>query len=322
MILFITNKEDITIDILVDKLNKKSINYYRLNTEDLIEKIDINIDLKQSSFLLYDKIKKIHININNIKSVYYRRPKLPELLLLDNISESERNYLKHECFYILQGIYDFLNIKFWINSYWSILKAENKILQLQVAKKVGLKIPNSLITNNVSLAKKFNSKQECVIKPIKSGFIKDIDDPQIIFTNIFNPLKNEIEKVSLFPTYFQSHIKKQADIRVTIVGKNFFVAKICSQDKKSTSVDWRAGKNYDLKYEHIELPKKVQESCKKFMKALHLNYGALDFILEPNGEYCFLEINPNGQWGWIEKRLNLPISDAIIDLLLNYDKYI
>ncbi len=52
------------------------------------------------------------------------------------------------------------------------------------------------------------------------------------------------------------------------------------------------------------------------MNRLGLRFGALDFLVTPDGEWYFLEINPNGQWAWIEQETGLPISDAIADALL------
>lgn len=317
MILFITNKEDVTVDIIVNKLNERSIPYYRFNTEDLVEEIEVTFDFEHDAAFLYEKRKKLELNLNDVHSVYFRRAKLPEFYSLSDISEIERNYLKKESYYLLQGIYDFLSAKFWLNDYWAIRKAENKIFQLQLAKKTGFNVPDSLITNCIDSAEKFIKEKECIIKPIKTGAIDG--GSKSIFTNILSP-QDELNRIQFFPSFFQQHIKKQADIRLTIVGHHIFSAQINSQDREDTKVDWRAGNSMSLEYNHIRLPDNLISKCRKFMQCLDLNYGALDFILEPSGKFTFLEINPNGQWGWIENRLNLQISDAIIDLLLIHEK--
>ncbi|CAK8712283.1 hypothetical protein GMJAKD_01535 [Candidatus Electrothrix aarhusensis] len=317
MILFITNKEDVTVDIIVNKLNERSIPYYRFNTEELVGEIEVTFDFEHDAVYLYEKRKELKIDLNDIDSVYFRRAKLPELHSLSDVSEAEKNYLKKESFYLLQGIYDFLSVKYWLNDYWAIRKAENKIFQLQLARKIGFKVPDSLITNCIDSAEKFIKEKECIIKPIKTGAIDG--SSKNIFTSILSP-RAELDRIQFFPSFFQQHIKKKADIRVTIVGDQFFSAQINSQDREDTEVDWRAGNSMRLEYNHIELPGNIINKCKEFMQCLGLNYGALDFILEPSGSFTFLEINPNGQWGWIENRLNLQISDAIIDLLLTHEK--
>ena len=51
------------------------------------------------------------------------------------------------------------------------------------------------------------------------------------------------------------------------------------------------------------------------VRRLGLHYGTIDMVLTPDGRYVFLEINPNGQYLWIEKQSGLPITEAVCDLL-------
>ncbi|MNZ28723.1 hypothetical protein D3C78_459550 [compost metagenome] len=51
------------------------------------------------------------------------------------------------------------------------------------------------------------------------------------------------------------------------------------------------------------------------MRRLNLRYGAIDFVCDPQGNLWFLEINPNGQWAWIENLTGYPIAEAIVDEL-------
>jgi glutathione synthase/RimK-type ligase-like ATP-grasp enzyme len=52
------------------------------------------------------------------------------------------------------------------------------------------------------------------------------------------------------------------------------------------------------------------------MSELGLVFGAVDFICTPAGEYVFLEVNPGGEWGMLERDLRLPISEAIAAALV------
>jgi hypothetical protein len=45
--------------------------------------------------------------------------------------------------------------------------------------------------------------------------------------------------------------------------------------------------------------------------------GVPDYSDHPTGNWFFLEINPNGQWGWIENEVGYPISKAIAANLLS-----
>lgn len=318
IILFITNKEDITTDFIVNKLNKLGESYYRLNTEDLISKIGINFDFENHDFEIIDHSKNLIINTKNIRSVYYRRPKLP-LLDYYSIKFGEKKFLLSEITYLLEGFYKILFDKFWISPVFSIREAENKIYQLIKAKKLGFEIPKSLITTNEEKAKYFIElkNQDCVIKAIKTGFIEDNEDPKIIFTSLLKKENlNSLYRVKYFPTFFQNKIDKEADIRITVVGNKIFPAKIKSQAFEDSKIDWRKGSNPTLEYEHFDIPKKLEEKCLKLTKIFGLKFSAIDLILNKNNKYIFLELNPNGQWAWIEKKLEFDISGEITKLLI------
>ena len=65
------------------------------------------------------------------------------------------------------------------------------------------------------------------------------------------------------------------------------------------------------------LPEEIATACQRLMKALNLRFGAVDLVLAPNGQYYFLEINPNGQWLWLEDKLGFPITNKIMEWLRN-----
>ena len=75
-----------------------------------------------------------------------------------------------------------------------------------------------------------------------------------------------------------------------------------------------------LHHEAILLPAEVSERCVALVQQLGLQYGAIDLILDEDDCYTFLEINPNGQWAWIENLTHLPISKEIANLLIRHTK--
>ena len=97
-----------------------------------------------------------------------------------------------------------------------------------------------------------------------------------------------------------------------------FAAAIRSQESRLLRHDWRHHHEFASSqfYTAYRLPAKIERLCVRLVRALGLCFGALDLILTPQGEYVFLEVNPNGQWAWIEDFTGLPISDAIAELLM------
>jgi len=314
-VLVITNKNDITSDFIIQKLKERGVFFYRFNTEELSKNCFVTLDFQKDNFLLYDKILGYRINLKEFSSVYFRRPELPKICL-DNLNDGEHLFLKNEFLYALEGIYKILKNSYWISPVHAIREAENKIYQLELAKSIGLEIPNSIITNSFSDTLNFYDANigKCIVKPIKIGLIEDKYNPKVVFTSYLNKRPDSKTQVETSPNFFQSHIKKKYDVRVIIVGEKVFATLIHSQENQDTKVDWRKGENI-LKHTKFELPKNIIEKCILLLKSLNLRFGAIDFILDTNNNLIFLEINPNGQWAWIEKQTGYQISNEIVNLL-------
>lgn len=318
MILLITNKDDITTDFVVNRLNRTGAAYYRLNTEDLVLGVGINLDIEKNEYLLVDHLRNQKLNLSAVKSVYYRRPGFPKMNA-DSLSDGEAEFVNREVAYVLEGIYKILNDRFWISPVSSIREAENKIYQLLLAQDIGFEIPRSLITTSYGKAEAFlkDSGGCCILKPIRNGQVNDPKNPMIVFTSLITEADIDLlDGVNGCPTYLQSRIEKVSDIRVTVVGKRVFPAKIYSQEFQDTMIDWRKSENAKVRHEKTELPGEIQEKCIELTGRLGLQFGAIDFVLDKAMRYIFLEINPNGQWAWIEKRLGYDISGEIVNLLL------
>ena len=118
------------------------------------------------------------------------------------------------------------------------------------------------------------------------------------------------------PLVIQEYVPKSLEVRATVVGSQVFAAAIHSQQSQRARHDWR---HYDFDktpHEAHTLPEGVSSLCIQLVQSLSLNFGAIDLVLTPDGRYVFLEINPSGQWLWIEELTDLPIGDAIADCLL------
>jgi len=303
MILIITHKEDYTADFVIDKLNKQSIKYYRFNCEDYLN-TNLTINL--------GGIEKFSIEENNcFSSIWYRRTKLPDI---DCVNASEKRYLLNEIDIFLQDLFGVLNSR-WLSKPHAVSNAENKLLQLSLAKEIGFTLPRTLLTTDKNELKGFLSKNSnTIIKPIGRGRIQYSENKaKLIFTSLIGQeVIAEIDSLELTPAIYQEYIEKEYELRVTVVGKDIFTSSVNSQNLDETKVDWRRKK---VKFEQCEMPTSLKEKCLLLMQKLDISFGAFDFIKGKDGEYYFLEVNPNGQWVWVEKDTGLPISDSIIKFL-------
>ena len=203
-----------------------------------------------------------------------------------------------------------------------IRHAENKQLQLQVARELGLDIPRTLTTNDPNAARAFAQSCEdgLVTKMLSSFAIYEEGKELVVFTN---PLKPEdladLSGLNLCPATFQELLPKSLEIRVTVVGQRVMSAAIDSQVSARAAHDWRRdGVRLLQDWKPYQLPLEVEEKIRRLMDYFSLNYGAIDIILTPDEKHVFLELNPCGEFFWLERAPGLPISEAIADLLLNH----
>ena len=308
-VLLITNTSDFTCDYVVRSLKKFGTDFYRLNTNEIGSAVFLSFDFTNNIFTLYDRPKDLRIDLLSIKSVYFRRPELPRIDETD-LTQDEIQFIQLEIRQTLEGLYKILHDAYWISDVDAIRKAENKIYQQVVAKEIGLKIPSGIITNETQSFQAFIEKnKECIVKPIYSGQIGWPQMESVVFTSNLDTMP-EKEQIEFSPSYLQERVEKKYDVRVTVVCEEVFAAHIDSQSNKETQTDWRVGENI-LPHESFPLPDTLKKQCIELVKRFNLQFGAIDFVETLNGEFIFLEINPNGQWAWVETQTGMPISDTI-----------
>jgi glutathione synthase/RimK-type ligase-like ATP-grasp enzyme len=109
-------------------------------------------------------------------------------------------------------------------------------------------------------------------------------------------------------------------VRVTVVGASVFTAAIHSQHDEATRDDCRRKGLLNLPHRVHQLPDEEALRCCELVRRLGLQFGAIDLVYTPESRYVFLEINPNGQYGWVEERTGLSINRAIADALCAAEK--
>lgn len=311
MILLITNQRDLTTDYIVLELQKRGLEYYRLNTEMLPSfRVRMGAESREDWSI---SLEGRTISGKNISAAYFRRPGKPEVN--ENVEAKEyRQYAETEWNAFLKSLYSRLDGR-WLNSPTNIALSEDKPKQLFLAKDIGFLIPELSITNDITAFQNIATDHSVIGKPLRQALI-DGDQEKVIFTTSLPPLSSLDERaLSYAPIIVQHEIKKIYDIRVTVVGNKIFPVAIHSQKNKRTMVDWRSGAVPDLEHEIISLPKTIEKKCKAIVSTLDLKYGAIDLVKDQDNRYWFLEINPNGQWAWVENRTGLPIASAIVDEL-------
>jgi glutathione synthase/RimK-type ligase-like ATP-grasp enzyme len=202
----------------------------------------------------------------------------------------------------------------WMSDPKAVWSAESKILQLSVANRLGFTIPTTVVTNDPAVVQKTYKAfgGQMIVKPIRSGYVEIGDDAFAIYTSqVLAEHLGKVETAQLSPAIYQPLIQKKSDIRLTVAGSKVFCAEIDSQSDPDAAVDWRKTSTPLLPHKRHHPPAGIASMAVELVKSLGLAFGALDFILTPSGDWIFLEINPNGQWLWLDEQLGFGISDEI-----------
>jgi glutathione synthase/RimK-type ligase-like ATP-grasp enzyme len=198
-------------------------------------------------------------------------------------------------------------------------RLDSKEEQLKIADKIGLKIPETTITNNPEEAKQFILKHQNVVAKMQTGFaIYEDGVESVVFTNVINEEKlEELDTLLYCPMQFQKKIEKKKELRVTIVGRDVYAFEIDSQQSEKAKIDWRKdGVNLIDKWIPTELPTDIEAKLLELLDVYHVDYGAIDIIVSPEDEYYFIEINAAGEFFWLDNLTEEnQISKSIADLL-------
>lgn len=200
----------------------------------------------------------------------------------------------------------------WLNDPGRMEHAEYKPVQLAAAARAGLATPRTLITTDPDAAREFVAGlARAVYKPFR-GSMRAADGTRFIYTSPVTAAEID-DSVAHTAHQFQEWIDKDHEVRLTVVGDRYFAARLTGRSADAR-VDWRA--DYDaVDYAVAEVPGSVRAAVRAMLADLGLRFAAMDFVVRPDGRWYFLDLNPNGQWGWIEHHTGLPICAAIADAL-------
>jgi glutathione synthase/RimK-type ligase-like ATP-grasp enzyme len=318
MILLIADQFDIHSDLLEKKAKDRGAKVFRFNV-DFDSLLRTKVTFWESGFEI--KIGDSAVSSREIERVVLRRSFVELSYELKDALTTGHKIWRGEWNKALQGMYYALRDVPSMNPPKHGFAAENKYMQMDQARRVGLVTPPSIVSNDCATLTDFQANfGDVVLKMMYQELYREPDGKiRGIFVNkLTDELKN-FQDSGESPIFLQKYAEKAYEVRYTVVGKRHFACKIDSQKSSRASVDWR---RYDLPHtphEEIKPPDDVCEKVDNLLSSLGLVFGALDFVVTGDGTWVFLEVNPMGQWLWIEDLTGLPISDAIVSWMLGRD---
>ena len=248
------------------------------------------------------------VNLANVRSVYWRKP--TPYRRSPRLDEQTGRWVADQSRFGLGGVLAALPGALYLNHPWRIRDAEYKPAQLATAAAGGLSVPCTLITNNPESAREFGKAGPVVYKPLWASAFSEPDGTAVnVWTQTVHP-EEMSANISGAAHLFQRRVEKIADVRVTVVGDAIFPVRIDG----ASGLDWR--QHYpELSYSLIRAPRPIAQAMRAYLDSFGLIFGAFDFALTQEGEWVFLECNPNGQWAWFPEPTPTRIASAIADHL-------
>ena len=265
-----------------------------------------------------------HIPLDVLTSIWWRRPTSYQAPA--TYSPGERTFLEEEANRGFIGILESLVLQqtLWVSRLHSLHRAELKPLQLAAAQQLGLRTPRTLITNDPDAARAFY--EECqgqvVLKAVSRGAIED-ETRRFMYTSRVEPHHlSALEGIRATAHLLQEYLPKRFDLRVVVIGRQVFAAEMHSQHSERAKLDFRQGYE-DLSYAVHDFPQEMEARVLALVRLFDLQFSSMDFLLTPEGEYVFLDLNPNGQFYWLQAFLldRFPLKEAMANLLVFPEEY-
>lgn len=303
-----TEADDQTADLVIAELNRRGVPVVRFNPADIGTDLMVSARFGTCPVPVAGQVRTPSrtADLARIRSLYWRRPTWPAF---DHLAEADARFAAAQVRHRLGGVLYAMPGCRYVNHPLRNAQAEYKPLQLAAAQRLGLTVPPTLVTNDIGQAREFiATHREVVYKVLRWTPYRQGETGLTTWTEPVTAGELD-ESVTVVPHLFQSRVDKVADLRVVVVGTRVFAVRI-----DSDLLDWR--QDYSaLSYSVVDLPDRLAKTLIAYLEHFHLASGSFDLAVDRAGDVHWLELNPNGQWGWLEDETELQLTAAFADLL-------
>jgi hypothetical protein len=188
-----------------------------------------------------------------------------------------------------------------INRFSALRMIKNKAVQLRLARTCGLKIPKTLMSNSPRAVRDFieHNPGRTVCKAFAPHLWQG-EDGGVAVNGTFELSREQLppdEVFTLAPGIYQHIVVKQFDVRTVLMGNSVYSYAVHTANK---ALDWRRDAIRKIEVEIVATPREIESGILAFAKKSGICFGSMDFAVDMNGQWWFLEINEQGQFLWLD----------------------
>ena len=313
-VLILTHLDDSHASSVRSYLDKRGIENFTVVTENLLTDYKINFSSKDLIYTIRDKNRIIALT--PFWNIWNRRIMIPDRN--KEMPKDLQDLVTDECEKTWDGLLMAHKGKV-VNLPQNHFYANSKLDQIKFALENGMNTPDTIVTNNPLDLRDFYDKHngDICFKLQKGAVIRTPEGNKVVYTNkVTEEQMRNASLVSSHPSLFQEYIDKGFEIRIVATDKTATGIAIHSQDSEISKIDYRRYDLENVRYNHMELPENVKSFCSNMLAHYRLHFGAFDFIYSKEGKYFFLELNPNGQWLWLEEQSGYNLTKEVADNLI------
>lgn len=305
--LVISSSIDYSTDLVCFELREHKKRYLRLNRDQFGE-YEIVLSLQNREMTIKMEDSFYTVKNDSLKGIFFRAPVF--LRFHKRYSVNEQLYRSQWSSFI-RNLIVFDKAK-WINHPVNTYRAENKLYQLQCAQNVGLATPRTFVGN--VLPQDITPASKYIVKSLDTALFYDESQEYFTYSSVVDGRELVDANINDAPIILQEFLEDKRDIRVTIIGNRLFPVGI-TKNGENIYGDWRKNAKECLQYKPELLPNDISDGIIKLMNELGLSFGGVDLAFS-NGEYYFIEVNPTGEWGWLNQYCAIPLEKAIVNELV------
>ncbi|MGH4019085.1 MAG: ATP-grasp ribosomal peptide maturase [Pseudonocardiaceae bacterium] len=313
-VVIFAQQADAPVDAVVRELAARDVPIFRADTSWFPRQMVLDARLRTDGRWIGELSTPYRaVDLDAVRSIWYRDP--TTFSFAEGITDVERAYAHREARLGLGGVLASLDV-LWVNHPNRAADAAYKPLQLATAARCGLTTVATVVTNSPDVVHRLAAESPAgvVRKSLGPNTVTEGGKLTVAFTHRLSVADlADLSGVDAAATQVQQWVDKIHEARVVVVGERMFTVLIRASSAASR-VDWRA--DYPaLSYEWVDTPPEVEKGLRSYLAALGLVYLAVDFAIDADGRWVFLESNSSGQYFWLEAQTGAPITAAVADLL-------